>query len=58
MNAFILFMFSFIDEDSLTKAIMARQAQREAQSDNFLDQLAAKYGNGDKGKKKGGSKKK
>ena len=41
----------------MANAIMARQAQRAAQSESFLDQLAAKYG-GDEKKKGGGSKKK
>ena len=45
--------------NSLANMIMQRQAKREAESENFFDQLAAKYGGGGSTKKtKKGSKKK
>ena len=45
-------------ENSLTKMIMQRQQKREAEADSFFEHLAAKYGSGGSGKKKGKSSKK
>ena len=37
----------------MANMIAKRQEQRAADADGFLDHLAAKYGNGGSGKKKG-----